>query len=89
MEKRICHWNGCKTKIEVDTSIEERFSIFNVVGWCKVHQEAFRIYYDLEKKYAKKHHIKLPIGPLSYKKHKKDLHQLRKLAEHRAEQKFK
>lgn len=86
MKTKTCHWDKCKTKIQVDTSIEERQSFFTVVGWCPVHQEAFKIFHDLEKKFAKENNIDWPIGSLSYKKHKKALHELYKLSGQRAEQ---
>jgi len=89
METQTCFWDNCKTKIKVDTSIEDRQSFFSVVGWCSVHQEAYNIYHNLEKAYAKKHKIDWPIGSLSYKKHKKALDQLYELAGHRAEKQSK
>ena len=82
---KTCHWEGCKNKIELDTSLEKH-TMFIVVGWCPIHHEAFRIYTDLEKKFAREHHFDWPIGSLSYKKHKKALNQLHELAGHRAEQ---
>ena len=89
MEKRTCIWKGCKIKIELDTSIEKRQSLFTVAGWCPLHSKAYRIYHELEKKYCKEHKIEHPIGSLSYQKHKKALHQLYELAEHRAKQEQK
>ena len=86
MASKTCHWRGCSTKIEVDTSIESKQSLFTVVGWCDVHQKAFSIYTELEKKFAKDHHVDWPIGSLSYKKHKNALGQLHVLAGHRAEE---
>lgn len=83
--EQTCNWDGCTTKIQVDTSIEDRQSFFTVVGWCEVHHEAFRIYTDMEKKFCKKRKIDWPIGSLSYKKHKKDLNKIHKMAGKQAE----
>ena len=86
MKTRQCNWKGCKTKIELDTSMESKSSFFTVVGWCDVHQEAFRIYTKLEKKFCEEKDLDWPIGSLTYKQNKKALHQLHILSGHRAEQ---
>jgi hypothetical protein len=84
LTKRICIWQGCKTRIDLDVSIESRQSLFVVAGWCELHKKAYSIYREMEEKYCKEHYIENPIGSLSYKKHKKALHQLFELAEYRA-----
>lgn len=89
MEKRTCHWKGCKTKIELDTSIESRQTLFTVCGFCKLHHEALKIATELDQKFCKDHKISWPIGSLSYQKYKKQFTQLRELAEHRAKEKLK
>ena len=86
---RKCIWKGCRTKIELDTSIESRQTLFTVAGWCKVHQLAYSIYLEMEKKYCKDKKLEWPLGSISYQKHENALHQLHDLAEHRAKEKIK
>lgn len=85
MTERTCHWSGCKTIIQVDTSIESKQTLFTVAGWCDVHSKAFNIYTELEKQFCKDFKIDWPIGSLSYKKHKKALNVLHKQAGKMAE----
>ena len=85
--KQKCHWEKCKTKIEVKQMSDN--PMFQTVGWCEVHQLAFRIYHDLEKKYCKDHKLSWPVGSLTYKNHKKAFNGLHDLAGHRAEQEIK
>ena len=79
---KTCYWKGCKTKIEVDTHLEHN-SLFVVVGWCQLHQKAYRIYHDLERKYMQKNRISY-MTEKEYNKHKKALQGLHELSEHRA-----
>lgn len=89
MTERTCAWKYCRTKIEVDTSIEDRCSMFVVSGWCKVHQKAYQIYHDLEKKFCKKARINWPPGSKAYRENKEAFDQLHDLAGHRAKEEAK
>lgn len=88
MTEQTCHWTGCKTIIQVDTSLEERQTLFTVAGWCDVHHKAFGIFTELEKKFCKDNKIDWPPGSLSYKKYKKQFHKLHKEAGKKAEVRY-
>ena len=84
-----CFWSGCKTKIQVDTSIESSFSLVIVEGYCNVHISAWKIYRKLEQEFCKRKRISCPPNSVTYPIHKKAISQLYELAEYRAKEKIK
>jgi len=85
MTERTCSWPKCKTKIDVDTSIENRTNFFVVGGWCDLHHKAYAISTAMEKVFCTKMNIDWPVGSLNYKKYKKELHALMAKAVWKAE----
>ena len=84
-----CLWKGCKTKIKIDTSIEEDLPFVSIEGWCDVHDLAYSIYSKLEQEFCKRKRISFPPNSVTYPIHKKALLQLNELAEYRAKEKIK
>ena len=84
-----CFWKGCKTKIQVDTSIESDMSFVTVEGWCDVHKLAYSIFHELEREFCKRKRISFPPNSVTYPIHKIALHELNELAEYRAKEKIK
>lgn len=84
MTERTCHWKGCTTKIQVNTSMEKN-SLFIVAGWCTIHENAFRIATDMEQQFCKDNKIDWPFGSLSSRKYKKDINKIHNAAGKQAE----
>ena len=84
-----CLWKGCKTKIKIDTSIEEGLPFVSVEGWCDVHDLAYSIYSKLTQEFCKRKRISFPPNSVTYPIHKKAISQLYELAEYRAMEKIK
>lgn len=84
LETRTCIWSGCKEEIKLDTSIEssgvgQRLGLV-VSGWCPLHNLAYHIYHEKERKQFGFVTSKI------YRENKKELDKLRKQSVQEAKQ---
>ena len=58
MTKKKCFWKGCNTKVDVDTTLENKGHLFIIEGYCNFHDKVYakqqEIFGSMRDEYTKK-----------------------------------